>query len=363
MPPSDRRRLRTPLAGLLLALGLVWLTALMRSRPSPEEPEVSAVPTAIGEDWYRLYFSEPDGLNAVRLRGGPDAALAQAIDQSQYSVDVAAYDLDLWSIRDALIRAHRRGVEVRVVTEADNLGRREIVDLVTARIGVLGDNLPSLMHHKFVVIDQLEVWTGSMNWTLGSVYRANNNLLAIRSGELATSYLREFEEMFLENRFGALSRADTPVPRMVIGGAEVHVLFSPDDGVLKQLLALVGGAQRSIEFLAFAFTSTDLAQVMIDRAQLGVEVRGVFDEEQAGGLGSVYRRMREAGMEVRLDSLRGDMHHKVILIDRAIVVTGSYNFSRSAEERNDENLLILEAPQLAAEYLIEFDQIFRRARR
>jgi phosphatidylserine/phosphatidylglycerophosphate/cardiolipin synthase-like enzyme len=57
------------------------------------------------------------------------------------------------------------------------------------------------------------------------------------------------------------------------------------------------------------------------------------------------------------------MHHKVILIDRAIVVTGSYNFSRSAEEQNDENLLILHAPQVAAEYLIEFDQIFRRAPR
>ena len=363
MPPSDRRRLRTPLAGLLLALGLVWLMALMRSRPSPEEPAVSAVPTAIGEDWYRLYFSEPGGLNAVRLRGGPDAALAQAIDQSQYSVDVAAYDLDLWSIRDALIRAHRRGVEVRVVTEADNLGRREIADLVTARIAVLGDNLPSLMHHKFVVIDQLEVWTGSMNWTLGSAYRGNNNLLAIRSRELATSYMREFEEMFLENRFGALSRADTPVPRVVIGAAEVHVLFSPDDGVLRQLLALVGGAERSVEFLAFAFTSTDLAQVMIDRARHGVEVRGVFDEEQAGGQGSVYGLMREAGMEVRLDSLRGDMHHKVILIDRAIVVTGSYNFSRSAEERNDENLIILHSPQVAAQYLIEFDRIFRRALR
>jgi phosphatidylserine/phosphatidylglycerophosphate/cardiolipin synthase-like enzyme len=73
--------------------------------------------------------------------------------------------------------------------------------------------------------------------------------------------------------------------------------------------------------------------------------------------------MREAGIDVRLDSLRGDMHHKVILIDRAIVVTGSYNFSRSAEEQNDENLLILHAPKVAAEYLIEFDQIFRRAPR
>ena len=363
MPASDRRRLRTPLAGLLLALSLVWLAALVRSRPSPEEPVVPEVPTAIGQGWYRLYFSEPGGLNAVRLRGGPDAALAAATGRSRYSVDVAAYDIDLWSIRDALIGAHRRGVEVRVVSEADNLGHREFADLAAARIPVIGDNQPSLMHHKFVVIDRLEVWTGSMNLTLGSAYWSNNNLLALQSGDLASSYTREFEEMFLENRFGAVSRADTPIPRVAFGGAEVQVLFSPDDGVLQQLLELVGSAERSIEFLAFAFTSTDLAQAMIDRADHGVQVRGVFDQEQAGGLGSVYPLMREAGIDVRLDSLRGDMHHKVILIDRAIVVTGSYNFSRSAEEQNDENLLILHAPQVAAEYLIEFDQIFRRAPR
>ena len=363
MPLSGRRHLRTSLAGLLLALSLVWLAALMRSRPSPEEPGASAVPTAIGQGWYRLYFTDPGGLKAVRLRGGPDAALAEAIDQSQYSVDVAAYDLDLWSIRDALIDAHRRGVEVRVVTEADNLGHREFADLAAARIPVIGDNQPSLMHHKFVVIDRLEVWTGSMNLTLGSAYWGNNNLLALQSGDLAYSYTREFEEMFLENRFGAVSRADTPIPRVVFGGAEVQVLFSPDDGVLQQLLGLVGSAERSIEFLAFAFTSTDLAQAMIDRADHGVQVRGVFDQDQAGGQGSVYPLMREAGIDVRLDSLRGDMHHKVILIDRAIVVTGSYNFSRSAEEQNDENLLILHAPQVAAEYLIEFDRIFRRASR
>src|SRR4030042_4263356 len=109
MPPSDQRRLRTLLAGLLLALGLVWLVVLGRNQPSPAGAEPLAVPTAIGEDWYRLYFSEPGGLSAVRLRGGPDAALAEAIDQSQYSADVAAYDLDLWSIRAALIGAHRRG--------------------------------------------------------------------------------------------------------------------------------------------------------------------------------------------------------------------------------------------------------------
>jgi phosphatidylserine/phosphatidylglycerophosphate/cardiolipin synthase-like enzyme len=322
---------------------------------------VPAVPTGIGEDWYRLYFTSPGGLLSVRRRGGPDAALAQAIDESQYSIDLAVYDLDLWSIRDALIRARRRGVQVRVVTERDNAGRAEIGALIAAGIPVIEDNLPSLMHHKFAVLDSLQVWSGSMNMTLGSAYSANNNLLALTSSELASSYTREFEEMFLQDRFGAVSLADTPYPSVIIQGNQVEVLFSPDDGVQRRLLELVGGAEHSVDFLAFSFTSAELAEAMLDRAGEGVEVRGVFDEEQSGGQGSAYRLMRQAGLDVRLDTTRGDMHHKVILIDDAIVVTGSYNFSRSAEEQNDENVLILHAPPVAAEYLIEFERIFRRA--
>jgi phosphatidylserine/phosphatidylglycerophosphate/cardiolipin synthase-like enzyme len=167
--------------------------------------------------------------------------------------------------------------------------------------------------------------------------------------------------MFLQIRFGALSLADTPFPAVEVAGSRVEVLFAPDDGVLRRLLELVGGAQRHIEFLAFSFTSAELAQAMLDRAQAGVEVRGVFDREQSGGQGSVHPLLREAGLPVRLDALGGDMHHKVIVIDRAIVVTGSYNFSRSAERQNDENVLILHSADAAAEYLLEFERIFRRA--
>lgn len=362
---SDSRPRRSALAAVLLALSLLWLVAqtLAQDEPAPVESLVPAVPTAIGADGYRLYFTSPGGLLSVRRRGGPDAALAQAIDGAHYSVDMAVYDLDLWSIRDALIRAHRRGVQVRVVTERDNAGRAEIGALIAAGIPVIEDNLPSLMHHKFAVIDGLEVWSGSMNLTLGSAYWANNNLLALTSAELAASYTREFEEMFLQDRFGAVSLADTPYPSVAMQGAQVEILFSPDDGVERRLLELLGQAEHSIEFLAFAFTSAQLAEAMLDRAREGVEVRGVFDEEQSGGAGSAYQAMREAGLDVRLDANRGDMHHKVILIDRAIVVTGSYNFSRSAEEQNDENVLILHAAPIAAEYLIEFERVFDRAAR
>ena len=116
-----------------------------------------------GDGWYTIYFTDPGGPGAQSFRGGPDRALAEAIRQSRLSVDAAIYDLNLWSLRDALIDAHRRGVIVRLVTESDNLDQEELGELVEAGIPVLGDRRQGLMHNKFVVVDRLEVWTGSMN--------------------------------------------------------------------------------------------------------------------------------------------------------------------------------------------------------
>ena len=82
--------------------------------------------TAIYNNWYSIYFTDPDSPTARTYRGGPDAALADAIDQARLSVDVAVHDLNLWSVRNALIDAHQRGVSVRVVTESDNLDRTEL---------------------------------------------------------------------------------------------------------------------------------------------------------------------------------------------------------------------------------------------
>jgi phosphatidylserine/phosphatidylglycerophosphate/cardiolipin synthase-like enzyme len=296
------------------------------------------------------------------LRGGPDAALAAAIAQARLGVDIAMDTLDLWSLRDALIDAKRRGVTVRVVVESDNLDEAEIQDLVRAGIPVLGDRREGLMHNKFVVTDRMEVWTGSMNFTLSGAYRADNNLIRLRSAQLAENYLVEFEEMFVEDRFGPGSPANTPYSRLEVGGTPVEVYFSPDDGVSERLVEAVQGAQESIHFMAYSFTSDEIAEAILARAATGVEVAGVFDESQAGqNQGSEFQRLRDAGLEVRLDGNPHSMHHKVIVLDGQSVVTGSYNFSNNAETRNDENLLVIESPEIASQYEAEFRRVFEMA--
>jgi phosphatidylserine/phosphatidylglycerophosphate/cardiolipin synthase-like enzyme len=313
-------------------------------------------------DWYSIYFSDPNSPTADTFRGGPDDALAQAIRAARFSVDVAVYHLNLWSIRDALIAAHDAGVTVRVVTESDNLDEVEIQDLENASIKVIGDRRESLMHNKFVVIDGMEVWTGSMNFTIDGAYRNNNNLLRVRSSQLAENYTTEFEEMFVRDMFGDMAVANTPYPSLEISGTQVETFFSPDDGVADRIVEVLQGAEESIYFLAFSFTSDDFADSLLDAAGRGVTVAGVFEESQYySNTGTEFDRLVENGLDVRLDGNPRNKHHTVFIIDGEIVITGSYNFSHSAEEKNDENTLIIHNADLAAQFMAEFERVFAAA--
>jgi phosphatidylserine/phosphatidylglycerophosphate/cardiolipin synthase-like enzyme len=108
-----------------------------------------------------------------------------------------------------------------------------------------------------------------MNFTVNGAYRSNNNLIRIRSPELAENYLAEFEEMFVDLRFGAGSPANTPFPVLDLDGTQIEVYFSPDDGTMKRLLKLVRSAEKSVLFMAYSFTDDDLAQAMLDRSEEG----------------------------------------------------------------------------------------------
>jgi phosphatidylserine/phosphatidylglycerophosphate/cardiolipin synthase-like enzyme len=184
----------------------------------------------------------------------------------------------------------------------------------------------------------------------------------VRSSRLAQDYQAEFEEMFVDDQFGPGSPANTPYPTFTIDDTLIEVYFSPEDGTLSRLLELVSSAQETIYFMAFSFTSDDLSTALIEKAAQGVTVAGVMEESQYHfNRGSEYDRLRAGGVDVRLDGNLQNMHHKVLIIDQQIVVTGSYNFSASAEERNDENTLIIHSPDVVAEFLAEFQRLFTEA--
>ena len=202
-----------------------------------------------------------------------------------------------------------------------------------------------------------------MNFTINGAYRNNNNLARIHSAALAQNYLTEFEEMFIDDQFGPGSPSNTPFKIIEEGSTRIETFFSPDDGTAFRLVELISQAKENVLFLAYSFTSDDLANALIERHLAGVRVAGVMEQYQyESNIGTEFDKLKDAGIDVRLDGNRNNMHHKVIIIDEAMVITGSYNFSRSAEERNDENTLIIYNPEIAAAFIAEFNKLHSQAK-
>ncbi len=316
----------------------------------------------VKDSWFELYFTDPVDPFSSQATGGVDVPLVAAINAARLSVDVAAYSLTLNSVRNALLNAHDRGVTIRMVMESTNMDSSDVQRLLEAGIPIIGDKQDGLMHDKFVVIDKSEVWLGSMNFTDSGAYDDDNSLMRILSTKMAENYTKEFEEMFLDNRFGENTTPETPHPTLTIDSTRVDTFFSPDDGVQDQIATVLSGAEESIYFLAFSFTSNDLGDIVREKAEEGLTVKGVMDEEQVkSNQGTEYDPFKQADLDVRIDGIEGQMHHKVFIIDESIVIFGSYNFSQSAETRNDENILIIYNPAIAKQFMMEFERVWKVA--
>ncbi len=313
--------------------------------------------------WFELYFTDPTSPRSPQGTGGVDGPLVDAIDRARLSIDAAAYSLSLNSVRFALINAHRRGVKVRVVMESTNMDRSDPQALIEAGIPIVGDNMDGLMHNKFIVIDKSEVWLGSMNFTDSGTYEDNNNMMRIHSTKLAENYLIEFKEMFEDDMFGPEIVPQTPNPIVTIDDTKVENYFSPDDGVINPLAQLLNDAEESIYFLTFSFTSNELGDIIRANHEAGLTVSGVMDDEQiSSNQGTEFDPFRQADIDVRIDNIAGQMHHKVFIVDEEIVVLGSYNFSQNAEVRNDENVIIVYNPVIAQQFILEFERVQKLAR-
>lgn len=335
--------------------------------------ELSVLESVQG-DWIEVRFTQPN-LSGQENHQPCSLArdLALAIDQAQEAVDLAAYNLDLTSVSASLVAAHERGVRVRVVTESQNAPAKApiLADLRQAGIRVVEDEREAgLMHDKFVIIDGGWTWTGSWNMTESGTHRNNNNAVAIRSPSLAENYTVEFEEM-MAGQFGPDSPRNTPHPRLVMSieadgererQAEIETYFAPEDAVADEIIDQIGAAEERIRFLAFVFTSDEIADAMLERAETGVVVQGVMESRNTGGRYDQYPRLKRAVHDVLLDGNPYIMHHKVIIIDDETVILGSYNFSHSAESVNDENVLIIHDPVVAGQFVEEFGRVYEQAR-
>ncbi len=343
---------------VVLVLGFLVQQFLGGGAPATPESGPAAATTAI-----RVYFTEPRYPDDKADRPPAiDRFLVEAIDQAQKTVDMAAFELDLESVTQALIRAHQRGVRVRLVTDSDYAEDYGPVELQKAGVPVVFDERGAFMHNKFTVIDGKQVWMGSWNYTNNCTFRNNNNAVVFESPELAANYTAEFEEMFLDRKFGPTSPINVKYPEVTVGGVKVENYFASEDKtIIPRLAELIRGAKKSVYFMAFAFTDDTIAEAMLERHRRGVIVQGIMEARNAAGSGSEFDVLKQAGIAILADGNPYVMHHKVIIIDEAIVITGSFNFTGGAAKNNDENLVIIHSPEIAALYKAEFDRLYAQA--
>lgn len=348
---------------LLTAIGL-WMYQAGHLKAIGLSPAGRVV--SVSGAWYEVHFTSPDWTNAAPHTGGLDSLVAADIAQAKRRVDIATFEYDLPSITAALIAAHNRGVQVRLVMDAGNLVDEEMDrltdELLLAGIPFSWDIRMPFMHDKFVIIDETIVWVGSWNLTDNDTYRNNNNMIRFVLPQLAANYTAEFEEMFLDSAFGPQSPANTRYPELQLSdGTTIKTYYSPEDNPRAGIIAQLRAAESEILFLAFSFTDDDIARVLLEQARAGVTVRGVFETRSGDSEHSEYSVLKAAGLDVRLDGNPRTMHHKVFVIDGQVTIMGSYNFSANAAKDNDENVLIITNPDIARSYAAEFERVHAAA--
>lgn len=416
-------------------------------KPLPQDPYIQVY---FNHSEANVYVDPYRGIE--RFGDDLEQVIIETINQAQSSIDLAAYEFRLPKLAQALHDRSQAGVQIRVILENQSsrswshlssseigaLKRRDrnkyeefhhLIDqdrngqlspaeiaqgdalqiLRTAQIPSLDDTADGskgsgLMHHKFMLVDNRYVITGSANYTPSGIHgdgltpdsRGNANaLLKIDSPALAKLFNQEFNLMWgdgpagQENSLFGLQKPYRTVRQVNLPGAAIDVQFSPtssqipwSQSVNGAIAKALSSATQTIDLALFVFSDQTLSNQLAQKAKAGLPIRTLIDSSFAyrnysEGLDMLglaipdHRCQYESGnqpwqppiLSVGTPQLaEGDkLHHKFALIDDTTVVIGSQNWSNAANEKNDENLLVIRNPTVAAHFHREFDRLYRTA--
>jgi phosphatidylserine/phosphatidylglycerophosphate/cardiolipin synthase-like enzyme len=342
-----------------------------------------------------VYFNHPVDTSfsqtqaAVNLADTLDNMLISYIDNCVATLDIAIYNSYSPSaaagIAGAINAAYARGVQVRVIYDGSTSS--VMIPLLNSAIPTLASPTTSsysIMHNKFVIIDAIcnnpflsYVWTGSTNWTVAQIDGPDkNNAIVIQDQTLAAAYTLEFEEMWgsssaqpntTNSKFGQYKTDNTP-HNFIIGGRTVESYFSPSDGTTSKIISSINSANSDIEIAVMNFTRTDISSAIFNKYAASVTNINVLVDSSNPTSNQISNL--QAGLlpnHAVVDAATGIMHHKFIVVDNfdnnsdPQVLTGSHNWSTSAETKNDENTLIVHDANIANQYYQAFANVYQAA--
>ena len=324
---------------LFLSLLLISGCNEIFDKDTPNSNEVYETKTNI-----KVYFCPADNCEKV---------LQTYVNYAKSSVHCAFFDLDPGDLVTALAKKSHDS-DVRVVIDDQNYdGQIKGVGIKTAKS-------KQYMHNKFCIIDKGIVLTGSTNPTDNGLNSNNNNLIILSSKYLAENYEDEFNELWN----GVYASGDNvKYNRISTNVGSIENYFCPEDCAtgnfaVNNIIRLIKKSEKSVKVAIFSFTDENLADELVKSDIKGINVTILVERTQRNVQNSQYARLRDFGLDIRVDGNKQNMHHKFIVIDDNIVITGSPNFSWSGFNRNDENMLIIQDKSLASEYRNEFDRLF-----
>jgi phosphatidylserine/phosphatidylglycerophosphate/cardiolipin synthase-like enzyme len=315
--------------------------------------------------------------------------VAGFLSAAKRSLDLAQYDFHLGEetravVGGALTDAQARGVEVRILYNVDHANPIPVppppepdVQMI-ASLGVPAKavaGVPDLMHHKFVVRDNEAVWTGSLNWTDDSWSRQENVVVTVDSPELAHAFTLDFEELWGGKD---VEHSGFVEPRPVdVDGVRARPWFTPGfaDALTARLAKKIARAQH-VRICSPVITSAPVLATLAQRiADGGADIAGCVDATQIEEVIRQWRENGTVGWKIPLleqvlagqftgkrsepwlptGSLHNFMHAKVVVADDVVFV-GSFNLSHSGE-KNAENVLELEDPELARQLSAYVDEV------
>lgn len=370
----------------LVSLGL--LSALVSCNPAPDAADLDGTRAGRAD----VYFNEPGTRRENMWHPDVVEVMIDLIDSAQVTIDFAVMGFTYQPVIDAFIRAHDRGVRVRMVGDAGHLYNSGYRQLNDRQIPMVTGNDTHIMHNKFMVVDNRLVFGSTANWSNTDLRHNINNFFTIDHPGVADDFQAEFRQMF-EGAFGHTKKELLNGRSYMVGDTLTEVWFSPNEDALGRILELIDDAEESVRFTIFAFTKDQVGSSFIrlkerleDKNQLttGVSVldpayrgvSGMIDRSQLHSNGQYHEvfRLLGAGTDLRQDGNDnsrqpgdyqaggGRLHSKTMILDaygeNPIVISGSFNWSSSATTSNDEYMLVMHGRRVAEEYMRNYASIW-----